>query len=173
MSWHSDDTGGRAARRDPWPDDEALARDLAAALGEQPLVGRVTAAADTAFAVHRGLLALREELDTELLLLTLVHDSSTEDRLAAVRDRSGQPPRTLVFQGDGVGVELEVGDRSVEGQLIPAGAGHVTLRRPDGDVADVDTDEVGYFRIDTRPQGPVCLVCTTGVGTCVTEWLSW
>ncbi len=173
MSWHSDDTGGPDRRQEPWPDDDALALELAAALEEQELLERVTASAGTAFSVHRGVLALREQLDTELFLLTLVHDSSTEGRLVGVRDRSGQPPRTLVFQGDGVGVELEVGDRSVEGQLIPARAGHVVLRRPDGDVAQVDTDEVGYFRIDARPQGPVRLVCTSDAGTCVTEWLSW
>ncbi|QGQ18641.1 hypothetical protein GC089_04520 [Cellulomonas sp. JZ18] len=173
MSWHSDDTAGDARPQELWPDDDALARELAAALEEQALLERVTASAGTAFSVHRGVLALREQLDTELFLLTLVHDSSTEDRLVAVRDRSGQPPRTLVFEGEGVGVEVEVGDRSVEGQLIPPRPGHVTLRRPDGDLTGVDTDEVGYFRLDLRPHGPVRLVCTSDSGTCVTEWLSW
>lgn len=173
MSWHSDDLGGRDRPDRVWSDDDALAAELAHALAEAHLRDRVTASASSAFAAHRGMLALRDELETDLLLLTLVHDSSTAGAPVRVRDRSGQPARTLVFEGDGVGVEVEVGEHGVEGQLIPAAPGRVTLRRPDGDVVAVDTDEVGYFRVDTRPEGPVRLVCTSDAGTCVTEWLPW
>lgn len=173
MSWHSDDVSLPRPRPADWEDDDALAADLARSVREADTVGRVTAAATSAFHAHRGMLALRDELATDLLLLTLVHDSRTGDALAGVRDRSGQPSRTLVFEGDGVGVEVEVGDGTVEGQLIPARPGRVVLRRPDGDVAHVDTDEVGYFRLEARPVGPVRLVCESAGGTCVTEWLPW
>ncbi len=174
MSWHSDDTSLPQPRpADAWEDDDALAADLVRAVTEEETLHRVTAAASSAFVAHRGMLALRDELATDLLLLTLVHDSSTQERLAGVRDRSGQPSRTLVFEGDGVGVEVEVTDGMVEGQLIPARPGHVDLRRPDGDIAGVDTDEVGYFRLHVRTEGPVRLVCTSADGTCVTEWLPW
>jgi|GEM_PF-935843 len=174
MSWHSDDVSLPQPRpADAWEDDDALAADLVRTVTEEESLRRITAAASSAFHAHRGMLALRDELATDLLLLTLVHDSRTAAELAGVRDRSGQPSRTLVFEGDGVGVEVEVTDGAVEGQLIPARPGHVVLRRPDGDVTAVDTDEVGYFRLDARPEGPVRLVCESADGTCVTEWLPW
>ncbi len=174
MSWHSDDVSLPQPRpADRWEDDDALAADLVRAAAEEETLRRVTAAASTAFHAHRGMLALRDELETDLLLLTLVHDSLTATGPAGVRDRSGQPSRTLVFDGDGVGVEVEVSDDGVEGQLIPARPGRVVLRRPDGDVTSVETDEVGYFRLETRPEGPVRLVCESADGTCVTEWLPW
>jgi len=174
MSWHSDDVSLPQPRpADRWEDDDALAADLVQALREEDVLQRVSAAASTAFGAHRGMLALREELATDLLLLSLVHDSSTAGELTGVRDRSGQPSRTLVFEGEGVGVEVEVTDGAIEGQLIPARPGRVVLRRPDGDLAAVDTDEVGYFRLEARPEGPVRLVCETTDGTCVTEWLPW
>lgn len=174
MSWRSDDLGLPTPRpADAWQDDDALAADLGRAVADEDVAQRVAAVGLTAFRAHRGMLALRDELATDLLLLTLVHDSRTAEGLAPVRDRSGQPSRTLVFEGDGVGVEVEVGDTGVEGQLIPARAGRVVLRRPDGDVAAVDTDEVGYFRFDTHPEGPLRLVCESADGTCVTAWLPW
>lgn len=174
MSWHSDDVSLPQPRTaDRWEDDDALAADLVRTVAEEDALRRVTAAASTAFHAHRGMLALRDELATDLLLLSLVHDSCTAGGLAGVRDRSGQPSRTLVFEGEGVGVEVEVTDGAIEGQLIPARPGRVVLRRPDGDVAGVETDEVGYFRLDARPDGPVRLVCESAGGTCVTEWLPW
>jgi len=174
MSWRSDDVQLPHPRTaDAWADDDALAADLVPAVAEAEIAHRVTSTAVRAFHAHRGMLALRDELATDLLLLTLVHDSRTAGTLTGVRDRSGQPSRTLVFEGDGIGVEVEVSDSAVEGQLIPARPGRVVLRRPDGDVVGVDTDEVGYFRLDARPDGPVRLVCESADGTCVTEWLPW
>lgn len=174
MSWQSDDVSiPRPRPAGAWEDDDAMAAELAEAVREGELVARVTAAATSAFRAHRGMLALRDELATDLLLLSLVHDSHTAGDLVGVRDRSGQPSRTLVFEGQGVGVELDVSDGTVEGQLIPARPGHVVLRRPDGDQVGVDTDEVGYFRLDAHLGGPVRLVCTSAGGTCMTEWLPW
>ncbi|MBO0899619.1 hypothetical protein J1G42_06555 [Cellulomonas sp. zg-ZUI222] len=174
MSWHSDDLGLPQPRpADAWENDEVLAADLARAVATEETLRRVTSAASTAFVAHRGMLALREELATDLLLLSLVHDSCAEDRLSGVRDRTGRPSRTLVFEGDGVGVEVELTDGLIEGQLIPARPGRVELRRPDGGVGGVETDEVGYFRLEARTEGPVRLVCETTDGTCVTEWLPW
>jgi hypothetical protein len=160
MSWH-------------WDDDESLAAALAEALADAALLERITSAGGRAFTTHRAMLALRDELDTDLLLLDLVHDSLHDEPLVAVRDRSGQPPRTLVFEGHGVGVELELTETAVEGQLIPAQPGRVTLRTPEGDLASATTDEVGYFRLEVRPAGPVQLVCEAAAGGCVTEWLHW
>jgi hypothetical protein len=49
----------------------------------------------------------------------------------------------------------------------------VTLRTPDGDVATIETDDVGYFRFDVRPGGPLRLECSSEGGTCITQWLPY
>jgi hypothetical protein len=173
MSWHSDDRSADHARS--WADDDALAADLAAAVAGGPLHDRVVAAGTRAFAAHRAMLDARAGLELDLLLLELVYDSRDADERAgepaSVRDRAGGASRTLVFEGEGLGVEVEVGDASIEGQLIPPRRGTVTLRTPDEVVAAVETDEVGYFRFDVRPGGTLRLECTNDEGTCVTQWL--
>lgn len=174
MSWHSDDARPMGAPDDLWRDDESLALELADALVTDDLFQVVAAAGSRAFATHRSLLALRDEIDADLLLLALVHDSARDDDLVALRDRTGEPSRTLLFEGDGVGVELELTEDGIEGQLIPARPGRVTLRGVDGDLTSEQTDEVGYFRIGVRPDQPVRLVCEGESGSCITQWLpSW
>lgn len=175
MSWHSDDGSTTAddARAAAWTDDDGLAAALGDALREADVADRVAAAGRTAFAAHRREVAERDDLALELFLLTLVHDSELVGGPAGVRDRAGSTSRTLVFEGDGVGVEVELQEGQVEGQLVPAQPGRVTVRRPEGDVAVVETDEVGWFHVDARPHGPVRLVCESAAGTCVTQWLSW
>ncbi len=170
---HKRDVGAGNGPTDAWHDDEALTAALADALVDVDLLDRVTAAGRRAFATHRTFVALRDELEADLLLLELVHDSLQDEPTAAVRDRLGRPSRTLVFEGDGIGVELEVTESAVEGQLIPAQPGRVTLRTPDGEQATAATDEVGYFRLDVHASGPVQVACEAGDAHCVTEWLHW
>jgi hypothetical protein len=175
MSWHSDDRAHTSGPYggSPWPDDEALAADLNLALAEADTYDRVVASADVAFRAHRGMLDARAGLEMDLLLLELVYDSTALDAPAGVRDRSGGASRTLVFEGHGLGVEVEVETSSIEGQLLPATPGRVTLRTPDGDVATIETDDVGYFRFDVRPGGPLRLECSSEGGTCITQWLPY
>jgi hypothetical protein len=175
MSWHSDDRAHTPGPHggSPWVDDEALAAELTAALAHAETYDRVVASADVAFRAHRGMVEARADLEMDLLLLQLVYDSEALDAPAGVRDRSGGSSRTLVFEGNGLGVEVEVEDSSIEGQLLPASAGRVTLRTPDGDVATLETDDVGYFRFDVRPDGPLRLECSNDEGTCVTQWLPY
>jgi hypothetical protein len=168
MSWHSDDRA-----RTPWADDDALGSDLVTAVAGADLYDHVLAGADLAFRAHRGMVEARAGLEMDLMLLQLVYDSGAVDAPVGVRDRSGGSSRTLVFEGDALSVEVEVETASIEGQLIPPRAGKVTLRTPSGDVASVDTDDVGYFRFDVRPDGPLRLECSNGEGTCVTQWLPY
>ena len=56
---------------------------------------------------------------------------------------------------------------------ISISAQGLVLQRPDGDITATDTDEVGYFRLEVHPEGPVRLACESAGGTCVTEWLPW
>jgi hypothetical protein len=170
MSWHSGDSSAAAAVR--WEDDDTLAAELGQALTDDERRERVVSAARVAFRAHRAMLRELEGVDFDLLLLDLVHDSATEPELAGVRDRSGSNPRTLVFEGDGLGVELELDEAGIEGQLIPPRPGTVTLRTPDAEVATVETDEVGFFRFTQRPAGPLRLVCQGDEATCATEWLT-
>ncbi|WP_028050116.1 hypothetical protein [Cellulomonas sp. URHD0024] len=170
MSWHSDD---RTRAQSPWADDDALGANLATAVAGADLYDRVLASADLAFRAHRGMVEARGGLEMDLMLLQLVYDSGSLEASAGVRDRSGGTSRTLVFEGDALSVEVEVETTSIEGQLIPPRPGHVTLRTPSDDVASVDTDDVGYFRFDVRPDGPLRLECSNGEGTCVTQWLPY
>jgi hypothetical protein len=119
------------------------------------------------------MLAAREDLDLDLLLLSLVYDSHDAPEVAGVRDRTGGQSRVLAFQGDELGVEVEVGSTTIEGQLIPPRPGRISLQSPEAVITTLETDPVGYFRIEGRPQGPLRLVCDSLDGTCVTQWLPW
>lgn len=184
MSWHWDesardtdhdtDTQGSPVGAAVWADDAALESDVSAALAEESLRARIADSGRRAFRAHRAMLAARADLDLELALLRLVHDSSSDTEPAGVRDRTGGTSRTLVFEGADLSVELEVHPGGgIEGQLFPPQPGRVVLRQPEAAVATVTTDEVGCFRFDLYPSGPLRLECSSTSGTCVTEWLPW
>lgn len=178
MSWHWDEKGDASGvdvtrLTERWAQDDPLSADLGDALAEQALTERVIAGSRVAFAAHRGMVAASSDLDLELMLLALVYDSHAEAAPTGVRDRAGGISRTLVFESEDLGVEVEVEEDSIEGQLIPPRAGRVTLRSPDATLASTETDEVGYFRFDVHPGGPLRLECSNGSGACVTEWLPW
>jgi hypothetical protein len=105
-------------------------------------------------------------VDAELAALT--HDS-LRDELAGVRGPAA-PPRTLVFQGAQVSVEVEHTDAGLAGQLIPPTAGEVTLWSPDGELASATADELGCFELGDAPSGLVRLRCRTSSGVLLTEW---
>jgi len=156
-----------------WADDNLLTADLVDAVREGFLHDRVVTTAATAFRAHRTMLATRGELDLDLELLALVYDSHEAVQSAGVRDRAGGTSRTLVFESDDLGVEVEIERDVIEGQLIPPRAGRVSLLSPGSTVATTETDEVGYFRFEVHPGGPLRLECSNRDGTCVTEWLPW
>ncbi|MBU4215788.1 MAG: hypothetical protein KJ792_14160 [Actinobacteria bacterium] len=155
-------------------DDEVLARLVADALAQAGTAEVVDRAAGRAFATHQALLEARRDLDVELALLELVHDSLEVTASAVVRSRDGSAPRSLEFRAqDGTGLEVELRDGVVEGQLIPPRAGQVTVVLGDGGTTEVDTDDVGYFRVEADLRGPVQLRFADGTGTSSTEWLTW
>jgi hypothetical protein len=178
VSWHWDDGAnaenvGATSPVVSWATDDLLATDLVGAVQEGFLHERVVATATTAFRAHRVMLATRDELDLDLALLSLVYDSHQAAQPAGVRDRAGGTSRTLVFESDDLGVEVEVEPDVIEGQLIPPRAGRVSLLSPGSTVATTETDEVGYFRFEVHPGGPLRLECSSDGGACVTEWLPW
>ncbi|MGZ3143514.1 hypothetical protein ACVDFE_16280 [Lentzea chajnantorensis] len=91
-------------------------------------------------------------VDAELLLITS-YDSVLDDTLFA-RARSTSTARQLVFDADGVTLQVEVSAAGVTGQLVPAD-GDVTLVSPAGDVETAPADELGMFVMGPGPRGPV------------------
>ncbi|WP_434440979.1 hypothetical protein [Lentzea sp. E54] len=102
-------------------------------------------------------------IDEELLLVTS-YDSVLDDTLFA-RARSTATARQLVFDADGVMLQVEVSAAGVTGQLMPA-AESVTLVTPNGDHETVAVDELGMFVMGAAPRGPVKFRFTNGC----TDW---
>jgi hypothetical protein len=146
-----------------WSSDDELMLDLRAALREPPVDGAVLAAARAAFAWRT--------VDTDLELIGLLYDSVV-DRQEAVREDPAESPRTLAFHGDRLGVEIELNTTGIEGQLIPAQSGLVTLVTVDGPFAAVAADPIGCFSFPTPPGGPIRLECSTDAGRFVTVWIT-
>lgn len=146
-----------------WYDnDESLLSELRTALaGPGPAPQRMVDAARGAFA-WRG-------IDEELELLALAYDSALEEG-AVVRAAVAPATRTLVFEGDGLSLEVEVGS-GIVGQLIPPQAGRVVVLNQEGVLAVGDADSTGCFRLPRPDGGPVRFRCESAGGTRTTDWL--
>lgn len=148
--------------RGPDDGDDMLLAELMEALADPgPIPQRVVDAAKEAFAWRI--------MDAELELMTLVYDSRLEDG-AVVRNGAAAPPRTLVFEGSDICVEVEVGD-DVMGQIIPPQPGHVTLVTPQETFAAVEADAMGCFRLERPAHGPVRFSCETLGSRLTTDWM--
>jgi len=104
-------------------------------------------------------------------LAALVHDS-WEGAPAGVRGAAAGA-RLLSFESDDgtAAVEVEVGpDGRLQGQLVPAAAGDVEVHHAGG-VTGVAADELGRFRTDPLPSGPVRLRCATATSRVDTDWV--
>jgi len=144
-----------------WDDDEVLLSDLAEALGEvSPLSARIAEQA-------KGALSWRT-VDADLLLATLSFDSSLESS-GRSRDIEGGH-RVLVFHATPLAIELELQFDRVVGQIVPPGAGEITLEPSEGDKVRVEADELGFFILPRMPAGPVRLHCETPTARLVTDW---
>ncbi|MGH3372576.1 MAG: hypothetical protein ACRDPR_21530 [Nocardioidaceae bacterium] len=146
--------------RNGWRDDDDLLADLRAAVehaGEP--TEKMSAAADAAFSWRT--------VDAELAVLTR---DSLDEEAALVRSTT-TPPRSLVFEGRGLAVEIETTADGVEGQLVPPGPGEVTVMTPQGELARTRTDELGCFSLAGLGPGPLRLRCATTSTTVVTEWV--
>ncbi|MEN3361898.1 MAG: hypothetical protein V7637_5880 [Mycobacteriales bacterium] len=122
-------------------------------------------------------------------LAELAYDSLADrEVLAAVRDGGppGTGPRLLGFgtelagEDDGLAVEVEVsaerGGPVLVGQLMPPTPATVTVHRFAGapqPAAVVPADDLGRFRIDPVPPGPVRLRIDTGERVIETAWVSY
>jgi hypothetical protein len=91
-------------------------------------------------------------IDEELLLITS-YDSVLDDTLFT-RARSTATARQLVFDADGVMLQVEVSAAGITGQLMPATEA-ITLMTPNGDHETAAVDELGMFVMAAAPRGPV------------------
>jgi hypothetical protein len=147
-----------------WHDtDESLLAELRAAVDEAASVPQAVVEA------ARGAFAWRD-VDAELERLVLAFDSLREEDGALVRDAGDLALRTLVFDGDQLSLEVELGDE-VEGQLIPPQPGRIELVDARGVVAEAVADSMGCFRLPRPDRGPVRLRCRTAELSATTEWV--
>jgi hypothetical protein len=142
-----------------WDDDDRLLDELRTAVRQAGSpTATMTAAGYAAFSWRT--------VDAELAALAY---DSVRDELAAVRGPSA-PPRTLVFTGAQVSVELERTETCLVGQFVPPTSAEVTLWGPDGVLATASADELGCFDFESPPGGPVRLHCRTSSGVLLTDW---
>jgi hypothetical protein len=122
-------------------------------------------------------------------LAELAYDSVADlEVLAGVRDggAAGSGPRLLGFgtdragEDDGVTVEVEVNAErarsTLVGQLMPPMPATVSVYCSGtctGPVAVLPADDLGRFRIDPVPTGPVRLRIDTGDRVIETSWVSY
>ncbi|GAB3008257.1 hypothetical protein [Saccharothrix stipae] len=150
-------------RGDPgWESDEVLLRELSAALAEERDVPEHILQAARAAYTWRT-------IDAELLALTS-YDSVLDAELA-VRARAAHTARQLVFDAEGVSVQVEVTEAGVAGQVLPAGPGRVALVTAAGPVEEAELDELGMFLLGPPPSGPVRFRCEVGGTTVLTDWV--
>jgi hypothetical protein len=93
--------------------------------------------------------------------------------------RAGDAQRLAVFDSDGLSVEIEVSPGSrprswhLIGQLFPATAARIRIRRQPDEQPAVTADDLGRFMIDQLPAGPLSLAIEVdGRRPVVTDWIA-
>ena len=148
---------------DGWDDDELLA-----ALGEAMRARRAV----PEWFVEMGKNAYGwHNIDAELAQLT--YDSSRDqDTVAAVRSEAASI-RALTFTSARFSIELDVGQDSLLGQIIPPRAGTLEIHTRAGQISTTEVDEIGCFAVDPIPDSPFRLRCRMADGTDVlTGWIT-
>jgi hypothetical protein len=145
-----------------WDDEQLLA-----ALGEAMRARRAVPewfveTGKNAYAWHN--------IDAELAQLT--YDSSRdEDTVGAVRSQAASI-RSLTFTSGRLSIELEVGEGSLLGRIIPPQAGTLEVHTTAG-VTTWPVDEIGRFAVTPIPASPFRLRCRTEDGADVlTGWIT-
>lgn len=145
-----------------WESDEVLLAELRAALAEARDVPPEFAEAARAAFTWRT-------VDAELMLLTS-YDSILDGQLAE-RARAAATARQLVFDAEGISVQVEVTEAGIAGQVLPARAGRVELLTASGPVEETELDELGCFLLGPPPPGPVRFRIDAGGNAVVTDWV--
>jgi hypothetical protein len=144
-----------------WDDDQNLLDDLAEALREAALAGRLAEYGKGAYAWST--------VDQDLLLASLSFDSSLEH--VGERRSGAADGRVLVFTAAPLSLELEVLSDHVTGQIVPPGPGEIRVETSHGVTFHVEADDAGFFYIPRELAGSVRLRCDTPAGRLVTDWV--
>jgi hypothetical protein len=147
---------------DGWDDEELLAALGEAMKARQAVPGWFVETGKNAYAWHN--------IDAELAQLT--YDSLVDrEQAAAVRSEAASI-RALTFTSTRLSIELEVGEGSLLGQIIPPRAGTLEVHTTAG-VTSSPVDEIGCFAVDPIPSSPFRLRCRTEDGADVlTGWIT-
>jgi hypothetical protein len=137
---------------DGWDDEELLAALGEAVRARASVPGWFVETGKSAYAWHN--------IDAELAQLTYDSDSETvRGQAAAVRSETASI-RALTFTSARLSIELEVGEGSLIGQIIPPRAGTLEVHTTAG-VTSTPVDEIGCFAVAPIPTSPFRLRCRT------------
>lgn len=144
-------------------DDDALMRELAAAVGEREAVpASARHAARAAFAWRR--------VDEELMRLS--YDSLANREVGV---RADTALRVVAFTGPRGSLELELDERpggaTLIGQVVPGRACRVVVNSADGRNHTVETDRDGFFTVPDLAAGAVRFLVIGADQSQATQWL--
>jgi hypothetical protein len=143
-----------------------------------PTLEMLRAAIATVDPVPAGLVAMAREsltwrtIDAELA--ALVFDSAV-DEVVGVRSALGpgaaEQVRSMSFETATGAIELEadIARGRVVGQVVPARSSPIELRHPGGTIVD-RSDDLGRFRFEGVPRGPVRITVVGEPAAITTEW---
>ena len=154
----SEPSSGPADRSSVADDDRLFAELRAAVDSVDPVPERLLDGARSAF--------VWRTIDEELAQLTF--DSLADPEVLV---RSGQAVH-LRFATSASGIEIEIADDAIIGQVVPP-ATAVRLLRRSGEPIDVVCDAFGQFTTDDPPSGPIRILVVYEDGHDVaTEWFT-
>jgi hypothetical protein len=153
------------AKNQEWAsNDDALLEELKSAVSESANIPeRLTSDAKAAFAWRT--------IDQELERLTLESDSLF-DEPALTRGSGDDVARVLLFEANGIGMEIEIRDQVIVGQVFPMTGALITIVGASGPSVETRTDELGSFVADRATDGPIRIRCDTQDSSFITEWLA-
>ena len=109
-------------------------------------------------------------IDAELAQLT--YDSSLDRDLAAAVRSEAASIRALTFTSGRLSIELEVGESTLLGQIVPPQTGTLEVHTAAG-VTSSPVDEIGCFSVTPIPASPFRIRCRTQDGADVlTGWIT-
>ncbi len=144
-------------------DDEELLAALAEALRAREAVPEwFVETGKNAFAWHN--------IDAELAQLT--YDSRRDQDVAAAVRSETATIRALTFTSGQLSIELEVGESTLLGQIIPPRAGTLEIHT-EAVATSSPVDEIGCFGVSPIPASPFRIRCRTEDGADVlTGWIT-
>ena len=144
----------------PWDEDKELLgamTDAVRSLGHVPESVR-----------KAGRAAFTHRTPAEAALASIDYDSLLDED---VRLRAPDGPRMVVFRSDSLTIDIAIDDDRLTGQIIPAGAGEVTMMTIEGVAGEATADEMGCFVLSPPAPGPTRFRCRIDGSEVFTDWL--